>query len=207
MRFAIPRGVPRSRAMVKANQTALLPLIHSHEFSFAADPILAFQWDQQNIYINGSAFAVGGTSEISAVFELVRIKKVEVTIMPAANSLDYANQTITTGQTNIPYMYTAVDYANPTLSLTLASIKQNPTCKMHSFDKTIKRTFYPRCQRDSDLVDVGMNDKNLFMRANSSTNQVKWNGFQICGDLSSQPWTYGGGRVDFKIYYECIMSR
>lgn len=207
VRMAIPRSVPRSRALVGRGQTAVLPLIHSHEFSFAADPIIAFQFDHANIWINGSNFAVGGLSDISAVYELIRVKKVEVTIMPAANSLDYNNQTLSTGQTNIPYMYTAVDYTNPTLALTHASIKQNPTCKMHSFDKTIKRTFYPRCQRDSDLVDVGMNDKNLFVRANTGSSQLRWNGFQMAGDLSSQPWTYGGGRIDFKIFYECIMSR
>lgn len=206
-RMSVPRGVARSKSVVRSGQTTILPLIHSHEFQLAADPILAFAFDHNNIYINGTGFAVIGLSDIAAVFELIRVKKVEVSILPAANSLDYNNQTLTTGQTNIPYIYTAVDYTNPALSLSLSSIKQNPTCRVHSFDKTIRRTFYPRAQTDDDLVDVGVNNSNTFVRANSASSQCKWNGFQMCGDLSSQPWTYGGGRIDFKIFYECVISR
>lgn len=199
--------VPRAGIFNRPGQTAIIPLVHSHDFSFAADPALAFAWNQRRIFINGTGYDVVGLSDLNSVWELIRVAKVEITIMPNANSLDYNNQTVSTGSTNIPYMYTAIDY-NDVSSTSLSSIKQNPTVKMESFDHMIKRTVYPRVQNDStDLVDVGVNSRNLFVRGTSTADTMKWNGFVMVGDLYTVALTYGGGHIDFKIYYECINSR
>ena len=72
-----------------------------------------------SLWINGvSNTTIPNTAEIATVFDCVRIQKVEVTIMSGNDSLDYANQTLSSGTRSIPYLYEAFDpndSTNPTL--------------------------------------------------------------------------------------------
>ena len=73
---------------------------------------------------------------------MLRIHKIEMTIIPGATGLDYSAQSITTGVTNIPYVYHAIDYQNGDTP-TLSEMRQNVTCKTDSMNKVIRRTCYP----------------------------------------------------------------
>ena len=197
-----PRGTPSS-----ATGRAIIPLTKNFDFDFTADPSIALQFGHNGVKINNSAEAVQGLDSLAAVFELIRVHHVEITVMPSANKLDYDRQTLATGVTNIPYMYEAVDYVDPNGSRTLGQIQQNASCKTHLFDKPFKRTLYPRLQGTSEVVDMGKSGNQQFMQSDNSGSNTIWNGFVMYGDMVNQVWTYGSGRIVCKIFYECCMTR
>jgi len=158
------------------------------------------------MYAGGGVNAVPGVTEIHAVFGMMRVHKVEMTILPAANSLDYNNQTLGSGTTNIPYVYHAIDYQdgnNPTL----AEIRTNPTCRVDSLSKPIKRTFYPRLEGSNGIIDLSnIARRNLFQEAGQPSSQ-KYHGIKVYIDMNNQVWTYGQVRISFKIFYEVRQSK
>lgn len=197
--------VPRSLAPGSSGNSAIIPLTVDYAFDLTADLQKAFAWDTLQIYNNGVGQSIPGAAEVATVFSMMRVHKVEITIVPAATGLDYSAQTLSTGATNIPYVYEGVDYddgASPSLS----ELQQNPTCKAHSFNRLIKRTVYPRLEGSNGIIDVGVNRRNIFMKSGATSTQ-RWQGWKIFMDMNTQVWTYGTGRIVFKIFYECKQSK
>jgi len=199
--------IPRAPAFSRKGQTAIIPLIYDHDFDLTADPSFAYQFTPQRILINGAAYTIPGSSQVGDVWELARIQKVEVTILPAAAGLDYNTQTLATGQTNIPYVYDAVDYNDPEGSIGLTTLRQNPSTKTHLLDHAIRRTIYPRMRTSNEVVDVGRNNTNLFTNAGVITTNSRWNGYVFYADMVNVAWTYGTCRISFKIFVECLNSK
>lgn len=199
------RRIPRTISSRNPGQRTLVALCGSSNFPMTADIAQAFSFDMSGFYTNGTLRTISGLSELVAVYDMLRVMKVEFTLLPAANSLDYANQTLASGQTNIPFIYHAVDYNDETTP-TLTEMQSNPTNKVDRADKILKRTVYPRLDGSNGVIDVGSNHKNLFMRSNASSTQ-KWFGFKIFLDMLQQVWTYGQLTVQCKVYYECMQSK
>lgn len=198
--------VPRLLGPGAGSNRCLVPLTTSIDFDLTADYAGAFAFDTVGYTKNGGAnVAIGGTDQIANVFEMCRIHKIEMTILPNATDLAYSAQTLATGTTNIPYVYTAVEY-NDTVTPTLAILSQNPTMKIDSFNKVIRRTFYPRLEGSNGLIDVGANQKNIFQKTGTSSTQ-EWHGIKVFIDMKNVVWTYGGGRLTFKVFYECMQSK
>lgn len=198
--------VPRGPSVTFPRNTAIIPLTCYYSFNLTVDFIAAFSFDTKQAYIETTAIPVSGLSELNSTWEMMRVAKVEVTILPSATGLLYNDQTVTTGQTNIPYVHTAIDYIDPINGKGPTQIIQNPTLQIDTFNHPIKRSFVPRLAGNNGILDAGANYRNLFMQSGLENSQL-WTGFVVWIDMQSQVWTYGTGRIYFKIYYECAMSR
>ena len=199
--------IPRSIG-VPADNRCTIPLTSFIDFELTADVSSNFSFDSTNIYCigtNSSTQSIPGAADVAAVFDLMRVAKVEVTILPAATDLAYNNQSLSSGQTNIPYVYHAFDPVG-TAALSGPQIRQLATVKMDSLNKPIRRTIYPRLEGGNGIVDVGINRKNLFEKSGNESSQ-RWRGFGLHIDMDSVTWTYGTLRVNFKVFYECMSSK
>ena len=200
LRRTVPRAISSS-----GGNGCIVPLTVDADFSLTTDIAKGFAFDTGYMYASGTGYAIPGASELQAVFSMLRIHKIEMTIIPGATGLDYSAQSITTGVTNIPYVYHAIDYQNGDTP-TLSEMRQNVTCKTDSMNKVIRRTCYPRLEGTNGIIDVSANRKNLFMEAGETSTQ-KWHGFKVLLDCAQQVWTYGQCRFVFKIYFECRQSK
>lgn len=200
--------VPRSMAPGAGANSCIVPLTVDYDFALTADIAAGFEWDTSAVYITAasgnSSVTIPGATEVQAVFQLMRIHKIEVTILPAATGLDYSAQTLSTGATNIPYLYHAVDFddsGQPTLN----GIKEQKSCFTDLFDHPIRRTIYPRLEGSNGVIDIGANRRNMFKKSDVGSTQ-RWHGYKLYLDMKNQVWTYGIGRVSFKVFYECMSS-
>jgi len=194
----------------KPSSSVIIPIVTSYDATLTADPSYSFQFAPQHLIVNGTAISITGANDLISTFELVRVHKVEVTVLPAATGLDYSAQTLSSGTTNIPYVYHAIDYVDPEGGRDLNQIRQNPTCRMDLLNRPIRRTFYPKIAPQGILYDMGVNQKNLYMRSNATTSLQEnafANGYVFLGDMKDEVWTYGQLRFNFKIFYECKMSK
>lgn len=199
--------IPRSIGIPKDNRCTI-PLTMVRNFELTADVASLFQFDTQSLHVIGTGagtYAIPGATEVAAVWDLMRVAKVEMTILPSANMLSYNDQTLGSGQTNIPYVYHAYDPVG-TAAPTNSSISQLSTMRVSSLAKPIKRTIYPRLEGSNGIVDVGINRKNLFEKSTSESTQL-WRGLSLLVDMENVVWTYSIMRVVFKIHYECMMSK
>jgi len=206
VRTSYSRRIPRKLSPGAGGNRAIIPLTYNYDFDLSTDRRLAFSFDTVNAYINGTASTITGSAEVNAVYGLMRVMKVEVSLMPAATDLAYNDQSLSSGSTNIPYVIEAVDYedgAQPDL----IELRQNATARTHLFNKVIKRTFYPRIDGNNGVIDVGANQKNIFQRSGTIGSSQRWNAWKFVTDNVAVNWTYGTGRAYFKIYYECMQSK
>lgn len=204
-RRAFVARIPKRLAPGAGSNRVIIPLTISTQFDLTADPAYGYNFDTVAMYRNGSSLTIPGAAEMATVFDLARIWKVEISILPAATGLDYSAQTVGSGATNIPYVYDAVDYNEGALP-TREELEQNPTLHVNVFNKVIRRTIYPRLEGANGVIDVGTNVKNQFMKTGAVSTQ-KWNGWKFFMDMQSVVWTYGTGRITFKIFYECMQSK
>lgn len=185
----------------------ILSLIVDYDVNFATDVSHGFGFSPSALWVNGvSTTTIVGASEIAACFDMVRIQKVEVTMMPGCNFLGFGANTITTGSRNIPYIYHCVDY-NSGDNPSLAAIRQQPTCMTESFDHVIKRTIQPRVSSSGSTGNGVTNmsaNPHLFTSVSSD---IPAYGFKVYADLFDTALTYDVARFSFKIFYECIMGR
>lgn len=198
--------VPRTLAPGGNANSCIIPLTVDRTFDLTADFARGFSFGCEFMTESaGAQITIPGAAELATVFSLMRIHKVEVTILPSATGLDYNAQTLSSGVTNIPYVYEGVDYqsyAAPSLSV----MQQNPTCRTHILNGPIRRTIYPRLEGANGVVDIGSNARNIFKRSNAGSSQL-WYGWKLYIDMANQVWTYGSGRISFKIFYECMQSK
>jgi len=203
---SVPRNL-RSFGISNSNR-CVVPLTVNHTISLTADPAYRYSFSTLEAYRNGTSFTtIPGAAELAVVFDLLRLMKIEMTILPAATDLEYPNQTLSTGTTNIPWVYTGFNATgDSTQAPSLDSIQQNPSCQTSILNKVTKRTFYPKLEGSNGLVDVGVNDRNRFMKSNVSSSQL-WHGIEVFMDMNTAVWTYGTVRISFKLFFECMNSR
>lgn len=197
----VSRRIP---PVVKSN-TCIIPCIVDYDHTFTADLALGVGFSPYALWVNGSSHTViPGASDIAALFDLVRIQKVEITMMPGSASLDIANNTVTTGTRNIPYVYDCFD-PNSGGNPSLPEMKESATTMVRSFDRMLKRTIYPNFVVSSgSFVNVGQSRKDLFQQ---TATDVPAYGWKCLMDMYNTALTYVICRVSFKIYYECRNSK
>lgn len=195
------RRIPRT---LRASSHAIVPRTVSYDMSFTSDVALGFGFSPTTLWVNNaSSTGIPGASDITALYDMCRIQKVEVTMLPGNNVADYALNSVTSGQRNIPYVYHAVDNnsgGNPTLN----EIQQFGNCKVASFDKVIKRTIYPAPKFSAASTGTislqGPALRNVWLATGSDEACF---GFKVYMDLLAVNLTYDVARITFKIYYEC----
>lgn len=193
-------AVPR---LMSAN-TCIIPRTADYGIGFGADPAISFGFSASNLWINGSSGpAIQGFGELSGLFELMRVVKVEVTWVPGCQGLDWSNNTITTGTRNIPYVYECFDPAIHTTP-SLGTMREAASTVVHTADKPFRRTIYPVLEDGEGVIDVGRSRATTFVRSGID---VPFNGWSVVMDLENQPLTYDIGKIFFKIYYECRASK
>jgi len=174
-----------------------------YDYDLTVDVTAGFSFTGQALYRNGvSVVNYSDASSIAALYDLCRVHKVEMTILPGNSDFDYNNNGLSSGSRNIPYLYTALDYtdsANPSL----ANVRENSTCQVARLDKVYRRTFYPR-QPNNNVTDMGANRKNLFTGTDSISQYM---GIKVYIDLAQQVWTYNIGRISFKVFLELRDSK
>lgn len=205
--------IPRSLPLVRDNRCTV-PLTVTKDAPLTADIDALFAFSNRAIVFEGSG--IGGTSvvipgadELATCFDLVRLAKVEVTILPAATDLALNDQTLSSGTTNIPWVYEAFDPIGDRASggTTLDDVQQLATCRTHLLNKPIKRTIYPRLEGSNGIVDVGVNRKNLFQQSGNIGSTQRWRGWRVRIENESVNWTYGQVRFTFKCFFEVMCSK
>lgn len=192
--------IPRSISSRAVNDKPIVALTTQFDRTLGTDVLVAVAFDTGNYYVNGSGTAIPGASELAACYELARLVKVEFTILPAATDLSYTDQTITSGTTNIPYVYTCFDF-NDNAIPTLSEIRQSSSCQIGLLNKPIRRTLYPRLEGSNGIIDLGQNQKNIFCNTGTTSSQ-RWNGFKVAIDMATAVWSNGQARISMKCYYQ-----
>lgn len=191
-----------ARSFPKSNSCIISRTV-DHDIAFDGNYGYGFGFSPTHLWINQvSTTAISGASEIAALFDLVRIVKVEVTVLPGQNFMGYGSNTSGTGVRNIPIMYHCYD-PNDGLNPTLSSSQENNTCKVDILDKIIKRTIYPQMTVGNQLMtDIGSSRKDVFVK---SSYDSPWYAFKAFFDLD-ELLAYDAARISFKIFYECRNS-
>lgn len=186
-----------------SSNTCIIPLRINFNIAFAADPVYGFGWTTAALWVNQvSVSAIPGATELAAVFDLMRIVKVECCILPGCNMLGYDANGATTGTRNIPYAYNAFDANDGSNPANLSDIQQLSSCKVQMLDKPVRRTIYPKLNDDSVIQTL---DRGQFVKAGN--NVIPWYGWKVFLDMENTALTYDIGRCEFKVFYECRSSK
>lgn len=200
-KFSSRRAVPSGAF---SSNTCIIPCTVEHDVDLTADISRGFGFSAINLWINGVATTpIPGATDITALFDLVRVKKVEITIIPGANELSFPASTVTTGVQNIPYVleaYDPTDSTNPSAN----NVRELATCRSHRLDQIIRRTIYPCLKDASGIVNVGQSRKDTFTQSGSD---LPWFGWKVYADMVTNVWTYNTCRFSFKVFYECRQSK
>lgn len=133
---------------------------------------------------------------MTSMFDVCRVKKIEMIILPAANVHELALDVVGTQFKNIPYVYIAndrTDSGNPTQS----SIMQMDGLRITSLDKPVRHTIYnPRCMTGTN-VQAGNNS--TFVNTGSD---VPFNGIKLIMDITTAS-NYSEANINFIVTFEC----
>lgn len=202
--------VPRSLKARAIRQRNVHVLSGSGTFALDGDLGIAFSWDTANAYINTVASGnvpqtISGLSELSSVYQMIRLAKVEITVLPPANSLDYSTQVSTSTKTIIPTVFMYADHNDNDVPSRTTAL-QDPALRIGQLDKIQKYTVYPKLEGSNGMIDIGSNQKNIFMQA-SVTSTQKWHGFKIFFDMNTIYWPASNVTVLYKCYWECAHTK
>lgn len=185
------------------NQTIIIPRTVDYDKYLTADFSHGFGFSVLNLWVNGVAdTSMPGGSELTNLFEFIRVAKVEITIMPGQSEMAYTATGISETR-NIPWLYEGFD-PNDGTNPSLDNMRELASTRTHLFNKVIRRTIYPNI-KDGGQTDLGRNQKNLFV--DGTALNTPWYGYKIYMDMVDAVWTYSLCRVSFKVFYECKMTR
>lgn len=188
----------------RQSNSCVIALTSEADLDLTADIARGFGFSATRLWANGSSLQdIPGAADLTAVFDLVRIQKVEVTILPGANQLALNSSTVGTGVQNIPFLLDAFDPTDST-NPSAANIRELSTARSNLLDKVIRRTIYPTLSDASGIINVGQSRKDTFVRSGTD---LPWFGFKMYADMVTNVWTYNIVRVSFKIFYECRQSK
>jgi len=168
------------------------------DLSLAADLGRGFGFSPTHLWVNGaSVVLIDGSSDISSLFDICRVMKVEVTIIPGTNTNDAASG----ASYVLPTLYEAFD-PNDSTNPALNEIRQIASCRVHRADVLIRRTIYPLLAETNSLVSLGVSSQDRFV---STTNDIPAYGYKLFIDIGAT--AVATCRVSFKIFYDCRQSR
>lgn len=188
----------------RGNDSVIVCRTVQANYNTSADAALGIGWSATYMWINGvSTTSIDGATDITNLYDVCRVRKVEVNIC-----LDYnVHEASSTTSVGLPIVYTAydpTDNATPTQQ----SIKQYATCKMSMMGDArvgnrVVRTFYPRLQQSQGSFSI-VNPMNQWVETGSD---IPYNGCKIYMDQIgiSNPNRYY--MIVCKIYYECKISK
>lgn len=181
----------------KSNVTTLTRCVQ-YDGNFATDMNVGFGWSPQYLWVSGvSTTSINGASDLTGLFEMVRITKVKMILLPTANVHETTNDGLASGIRNIPYVYYAPDRASNN-STTQSSMNQMEGLRVTSFDHPIQMTIkYPKLS-STGTSGVYLNNQTWLDPATD----VPWNGVRMYIDTAVAQ-TYLGYRANFIITFEC----
>lgn len=193
-------GVPRNLS----SNSVIIPRTVDYDENLTADYSHGFGFSATTLYINGVPVQTySGASEVYNLFDLVRVVKVEVTLIPGASSLDINTPSLGAPY-NLPYVYEAFD-PNDSTNPSLNDMRELATLRTHQFSKPIRRTIYPVMNEGNNVINTGQARKDMFCR--SDTSDIVWYGWKCYMDMISQVLTYVTVRASFKVFLECKQSK
>lgn len=189
-------SVPRYLKYSPANTTIVKRGVRFSS-DFSVDGNQGFGFSATYLWVNGaSSIAIDGAADMTNLYDSCRVKMVEMILLPSANVHDISMDSGTSGSRNVPYLYIAPDYATSG-STTIASMLQMDGLTIHSFDKAIKRKFYPK------LATSG--SSGIILPASSyvqTGTDVPYFGIRWYADTATA-MPYVSYSVNFIIHYEC----
>jgi len=195
---------PKSRRLPRAPRIGGITLVKrtvAYDHTFNVDAAYGFGFSPTHLWVNGAAnTSIGSASDITNLYDCVRVKYVDVIITPYANVHEYATDTVTTGVRNIPILYMAEDKTDSDVP-NINSLLQEDTLKVDMLDKVIRHRVYPRINTGSNTIN--MNYGKQWIVAGSD---IPANGIKVYVDTINAQ-TYTGVRFNFVITYECKDAR
>lgn len=195
---------PKLQRDVAASNTAIIPLISSYDTDLTTDVSKGFGFTTAALWVNGvSVQAISGAAEVAAVFDLMRIVKVEITMIPGYNTLEITNSTAG-GINALPYLYHAFD-PNDSTNPSLTEMEGNSTTMISDFTSVHRRTIHPNLLINTAIADLSRTRSNEFVKSGDNSHQYV--GFKVFADLVASTYQYAKCRFVFKIFYECTSSK
>lgn len=186
----IPRG-PRAGSSVIVKRTVFWDVT-----SGAADFNGGFGFSPTNLWRDGaSSTAIDGASDMTNLFDMCRIKKVECIVTPYGNVHEFANDSTTIKA--LPVIYIAADKTdgyNPNAS----SIMQFDNLHVTCLDHVVRYTCYPRLTTGSGYITLNR----YAAWTNTGSDQPAY-GIKMHVDWPQAQVTLTGFRINFIITYEC----
>lgn len=165
--------------------------------NLSTDSNAGYGFSATYLWINGvSTTSIDGASDLTNMFEMCRIAKVKCILLPGANVHEVSNDSITSGERNVPWVYHGADSASGASS-TLTSILQQDDLKITLADKKVERTIYPKL---SSTVSAG-----IIMPSSSwvqTNTDIPYYGLRTYIDVYNA-LTYNVMCWNFIITYEC----
>lgn len=191
------KAVNRSR-IYRAPRTAVTTITRAVRYSvaFSADVALGFGVSPTYLWINNtSTVALDGAADMTSMFDLCRVKKIEMIILPAANVHELSLDVVGTQFKNIPYVYIANDKSDSS-NPTQASIMQMDGLRITSLDHPIRHTIYsPKCMSASSVQSTAA----TWVATGSD---VPFNGVKLVMDITT-PSNYTEANINFIVTFEC----
>lgn len=194
-----PKKAPQKMRIGRAPSSGITRVTRcaTYSFDFTTDWAAGFGFSATRLWVNGSSTSdIPVISEITDLFDMVRVARVDVIVLPTANDHLISADSVTTGIRNIPYVYMAADYSDNGVP-NINSLLQADKLLVTSFDHPIRKTIYPRLSSAaSNGILLGNNN---WVAAGSD---FPCNGLKIYMDVRTN-MPYVGGTVNFIIHYEC----
>jgi len=198
------RYPPKARRIPRAPRASGVSLVKrtvSYDHSFNVDAAYGFGFSPTYLWVNGSATtAIVSASDITNLYDCVRVKYVDVIITPFCNVHEYAVDTATTGIRNIPILYMAEDKTDSSVP-NINTLLQEDTLKVDMLDKVIRHRCYPRINTGSDTINLSYGKQWIVAGSDIPANGIK----MYIDTINAQ--TYAGVRFNFIITYECKDAR
>lgn len=166
-------------------------------FDFTTDYGAGFGFSATRLWRNGSSYAdIPVISEITDLFDMVRIAKVEIIVLPGCNNHNIADDSAVTGVRNIPYVYCAPDYSDNAVP-NLNTLLQSDKLLVTMLDHPVRRTIYPKLSSaaSSGIVLGGNNWV-------ATGSDFPCNGIKFYMDVVTN-MAYVGGKINFIIHFDC----
>lgn len=189
---------------IASSNTVIIPTVTEYDSSLSADFAHGFGFTTANLWVNGASYqSITGASEIAAVFDLMRLVKVEVTMLPGYNMLEITNSTAG-GVNALPWLYHAFD-PNDSTNPSLTDMQGMSSLVISDFVKAQRRTIFPNLLVNSASVDLGRQRNTEFVKAGDNT--LQWCAFKMYVDCVASTYAYMTVRVSFKCFFECTASK
>lgn len=171
-----------------------------------ADVAWGFGFSPTYLWINGvQDVAVPGASDLTNIYDICRVAKVQCNIMFDFNVLD-----ATAGAGSLPVVYTAYDPTDNNTP-TLSSIQQMATNRIHMVGDArngnrITRTIYPkvRTTQSTGTSSIMLTNQNQWQETGGDN---PYNSLMLYVDFISSPQSARAMVCVFKIYYECKLAK